>query len=81
MRISDIIEAEREKVRAERERVRAEARALKAERRRKYLEALSEEEREDVLERELERERERERDRTILERVEEDSFPWEKVLD
>ena len=74
MRISDIIEAKREKVRAE---AIAEAIALKAERRRKYLEALSEEEREDVLERELERER----DRTILERVEEDSFPWERVLD
>ena len=91
MRISDVVKAEKEKqekveaeARAERRKVEAEARA---ERREKYLESLSEEDREDVLAREgnrerkredvLERERERERNdqKTIQEKIEDD---WEQ---
>ena len=58
--VEDRMEAEKEVEReAEAEREKAEAEA-EAERREKYLESLSEEEREDVLEREKERERNRE---------------------
>ena len=83
-KVEDKAEAEEEKIQAERRKVEAEARA---ERREKYLESLSEEDREDVLAREgnrerkredvLERERERERNdqKNIQEKVEDD---WEK---
>ena len=58
--VEDRMEAEKELEReAEAEREKAEAEA-EAERREKYLESLSEEDREDVLERERERERNRE---------------------
>ena len=70
--VEDRMEAEKEVEReaeAEREKIEAEA---EAERREKYLESLSEEDREDVLERERERERNRE---DVLERERE----WERI--
>ena len=85
-KVEDEAEAEEEKIQAERRKVEAEARA---ERREKYLESLSEEDREDVLAREgnrerkredvLERERERERNdrKNVQEQIEAD---WEQRM-
>ena len=85
--VAERMKAEDEAAEEVRMKVQAEAEALKAERREKYLESLSEEDREDVLERERERERERElkpgKKRTILDiAMEEDEevFPWEKKV-
>ena len=64
MLISDIVKAAREK----REKI-------EAERRKKYLESLSEDDREDVLAREGNRERKRERKEA---EEPEEVFPWEK---
>ena len=76
-------------LKAELGKVQAVAKKLKAELREKYLESLSEEDREGVLKRERERERERKKKlgkkRTILDIANEEAeeveevFPWEET--
>ena len=81
--VEDRMEAEREAAEEVRMKAQAEASAQEIERREKYLESLSEEDREDVLKRERERERKRKfkpgEKRTILDIANEEAevFPWE----